>query len=347
MFTVKGYDEGNYFIRSIVGKTMSKNTAKRSAHFTVNQYENFTDVVALSPKMAALVEKAKKFALLDAPLLIQGETGTGKDLIAKACHNLSARKDQKFIAVNCAGLPDTDAESEMFGRADGDKTSTGFFEYANGGTVLLDGVAELSLNLQAKLLRFLNDGTFRRVGEEQEHYANVRVICTSQISLQHYVDEGKVRSDLFHRLNVLSLQIPPLRERKEDLAVLTENFVRQISRRLGVRTPEFDGQFLQYLKDYQWPGNVRELYNALYRACSLAEHNKLTIDGLNLSENETVPLTLEQFGNESLEEIMNNFEASVLRKFYEQYPSTRKLASRLGVSHTAIANKLKQYGIGK
>nr|WP_226977690.1 sigma 54-interacting transcriptional regulator [Basfia succiniciproducens] len=297
--------------------------------------------------MAALVEKAKKFALLDAPLLIQGETGTGKDLIAKACHNLSARKDQKFIAVNCAGLPDTDAESEMFGRADGDKTSTGFFEYANGGTVLLDGVAELSLNLQAKLLRFLNDGTFRRVGEEQEHYANVRVICTSQISLQHYVDEGKVRSDLFHRLNVLSLQIPPLRERKEDLAVLTENFVRQISRRLGVRTPEFDGQFLQYLKDYQWPGNVRELYNALYRACSLAEHNKLTIDGLNLSENETVPLTLEQFGNESLEEIMNNFEASVLRKFYEQYPSTRKLASRLGVSHTAIANKLKQYGIGK
>ncbi|MGC7559361.1 sigma 54-interacting transcriptional regulator [Pasteurella sp. PK-2025] len=307
----------------------------------------FAHIVAKSPKMQRLVEQAMKFAVHDVPLLIQGETGTGKDLIAKACHLASPRREKKFIAVNCAGLPYQDAESEMFGRHEQDKESVGFFEYANGGTVLLDSVAELSLDLQAKLLRFLNDGTFRRVGEEQEHYADVRVICTSQIPLQHYVDEGKVRSDLFHRLNVLSLTIPPLRERKEDLPDLVAIFVAQISRELAIPEPQFDHQFIHYLQDYAWAGNVRELHNALYRACSLAENHQLTIASLNLVEQESIPLSLEEFGHETLEQIMNKFESTVLRKFYEQYPSTRKLAARLGVSHTAIANKLRQYGISK
>lgn len=318
-----------------------------SQQAAICQYNSFDDIVANSSKMKALVDTAKKFALLDAPLLIQGETGTGKDLIARACHNFSKRKQQKFIAVNCAGLPAEDAESEMFGRADGKKSHQGFFEYADGGTVLLDGIAELSLALQAKLLRFLNDGTFRRVGEEEEHHANVRVICTSQVPLLHYVNEGKVRRDLFHRLNVLSLNIPSLRDRKDDMNGLVNLFIRQICLQLDINPPNVDEQVIRYLKDYPWSGNVRELYNALYRACSLAESGSLSIADLNLSEKEILPLTFDQFGDETLEEIMNGFEAMILRKFYEQYPSTRKLAARLGVSHTAIANKLKQYEIGK
>lgn len=320
---------------------------KNPQNFSVNQFGDFDDIVADSPKMKALVEKAKKFALLDAPLLIQGETGTGKELLAKACHHLSARKAEKFIAVNCAGLPDGDAESEMFGRVDGSKSSLGFFEYADGGTVLLDNIAELSLVLQAKLLRFLNDGTFRRVGEEQEHYADVRVICTSQVPLQHYVDESRVRSDLFHRLNVLSLYIPPLRERVEDIEGLTRLFLTCIAQKLAIFPPHFEQDFLEYLQTYHWYGNARELYNALYRACCLAEDNQLNISGLNLQEQEIMPLTVAQFGDKTLDEIMSKFEAEVLRKFYEQFPSTRKLAARLGISHTAIANKLKQYGIAK
>ncbi|MDG2915210.1 sigma 54-interacting transcriptional regulator [Bisgaard Taxon 10/6] len=311
---------------------------------------SFNDFIAESPQMKALVEKAKKFALLDAPLLIQGETGTGKDLLAKACHQHSERRHNKFIAVNCAGLPNEDAESEMFGQAKGDKTTQGFFEYADGGTVLLDGVAELSLSLQAKLLRFLNDGTFRRVGEEQEHYANVRVICTSQVPLARYVEQGKVRNDLFHRLNVLSLELPPLHARQDDIAPLTDLFVTQISKNLGIFRPYFDQSFIDYLKNYQWQGNVRELYNALYRACSLAENNRLSVAGLNLSPTTSGAengFSLEQFDNLSLEQIMADFESRLLREFYARYPSTRKLAARLGVSHTAIANKLKQYGISK
>ena len=179
-----------------------------------------------------MIEKAKKFALLDAPLLIQGETGTGKEVIAKACHDFSERRDHTFLAVNCAGIPGEDAETEMFGRRNKDGEFIGFFEYADGGTVLLDGVEELPLTLQAKLLRFLSDGTFRRVGEEEEHYANVRVICTAQQPLQHYVEQGKMRNDLFHRLNVLSLTLPLLRERQEDIALLSHQFIQEISEKL-------------------------------------------------------------------------------------------------------------------
>ena len=212
---------------------------------TLKNTNPFAQIVSKNPRMQDVIEKAKKFALLDVPLLIQGETGTGKDVIAKACHDFSERRDHAFLAVNCAGIPGEDAETEMFGRRNKDGEFIGFFEYADGGTVLLDGVEELPLTLQAKLLRFLSDGTFRRVGEEEERYANVRVICTAQQPLQHYVEQGKMRSDLFHRLNVLSLNLPLLRERKEDLVFLSHQLIQEISEKLGIFPPHFDENFLR------------------------------------------------------------------------------------------------------
>lgn len=173
------------------------------------------------------------------------------------------------------------------------------------------------------------------------------MICTTQVPLQHYVEDGKMRGDLFHRLNVLRLDIPPLRERKEDIEPLTRLFVQQISDELSIVTPHFDQNFIAYLCNYPWPGNVRELYNALYRACSLVDDGKLSVNGLSLVEKDILPTSIEQFANQTLDQIMSSFESMILQKFYEQYPSTRKLAYRLGVSHTAIANKLKQYGINK
>ena len=223
----------------------------------------------------------------------------------------------------------------------------GFFEYANEGTVLLDGIAELSLSLQAKLLRFLTDGSFRRVGEEKEHHANVRVICTSQEPMEKLLEQGKLRSDLFHRLNVLALNVPPLRERVEDIQPLTDGFLQEISTQLKISMPQYDADFLNYLKGQPWQGNVRELYNVLYRACSLVKNNQLDIESLNLKPVQSAVISADDFGEQTLDEIMGQYEASVLRAFYAQYPSTRKLAQRLGVSHTAIANKLKQYGISK
>ena len=315
--------------------------------FKFDPQKAFNCFIVQSESMRSAVENAKRFSMFDAPLLIQGETGTGKDLLAKACHYQSLRRDKKFIAVNCAGLPDEDAESEMFGRKVGDSETIGFFEYANEGTVLLDGIAELSLSLQAKLLRFLTDGSFRRVGEEKEHHANVRVICTSQVPLYLLVEQGKVRADLFHRLNVLTINVPPLRDRMADIEPLTQGFLQEISEELKIAKPTFDKDFLLYLQKYDWKGNVRELYNTLYRACSLVQDNHLTIESLKLAPAQSAVISLDEFENKTLDEIIGSYEAQVLKLFYEEYPSTRKLAQRLGVSHTAIANKLKQYGIGK
>ena len=315
--------------------------------FKFNPQNPFDCFIVQSESMKSAVENAKRFAMFDAPLLIQGETGTGKDLLAKACHYQSLRRDKKFIAVNCAGLPDEDAESEMFGRKVGDSETIGFFEYANEGTVLLDGIAELSLSLQAKLLRFLTDGSFRRVGEEKEHHANVRVICTSQVPLHLLVEQGTVRADLFHRLNVLTINVPPLRDRITDIEPLAQGFLQEISEELKIAKPTFDKDFLLYLQKYDWKGNVRELYNTLYRACSLVQDNHLTIESLNLAPTQSAVISLDEFENKTLDEIIGSYESQVLKLFYAEYPSTRKLAQRLGVSHTAIANKLKQYGIGK
>lgn len=315
--------------------------------FKFDPQHPFSCFVTHSESMKNMVENAQRFAMFDVPLLIQGETGTGKDLLAKACHYQSLRREHKFIAVNCAGLPDEDAESEMFGRKVGEDETIGFFEYADGGTVLLDGIAEFSLSLQAKLLRFLTDGSFRRVGEEKEHHANVRVICTAQMPLNQLVEQGKVRADLFHRLNVLTLNVPPLRERIADIEPLTEGFLQEISESLNIQKPTFDRQFLVYLQQYNWQGNVRELYNTLYRACSLAKDNRLTIENLNLRLPSNTLVSIEEFEKQTLDEIIGRYEAQILRAFYREFPSTRKLAQRLGVSHTAIANKLRQYGIGK
>lgn len=314
--------------------------------FMASQQSEFAQIVAQSIKMQAVIEQAKKFSLLDAPLLIQGETGTGKDLFAKACHQFSFRREQKFIAVNCAGLPAENAESEMFGYRGNGGTSTGFFEYANGGTVLLDAVSELSLEMQAKLLRFLNDGSFRRVGEDKEIQVNVRVICTTQKPLASLVAEGKLREDLYHRLNVLSLNLPPLRERQGDLPLLVEHFVSKISQQLAIDKPNYSQGFIQALQNYSWPGNLRELHNAIYRACSLS-NGQLFIADLGLPDDVPNEFNLDNLANSSLEELVDRFEASLLRKFYAEYPSTRKLAQRLGLSHTAVANKLRLYGINK
>ena len=196
-------------------------------------------------------------------------------------------------------------------------------------------------------MRFLTDGSFRRVGEEKEHHANVRVICTSQVPLHLLVEQAKVRADLFQRLNVLTINVPPLRERMADIESLAQGFLQEISEELKIAKPTFDKDFLLYLQKYDWKGNVRELYNTLYRACSLVQDNHLTIESLNLAPTQNAVISLDEFENKTLDEIIGSYEAQVLKLFYAEYPSTRKLAQRLGVSHTAIANKLKQYGIGK
>ncbi len=310
----------------------------------------FGHIIAASAKMRQVVDQARKLAMLDAPLLIVGETGTGKDLLAHACHARSARGKQPFLALNCAALPDDVAESELFGHAAGAypnalESKKGFFEQAGGGSVLLDEIGEMSPSMQSKLLRFLNDGTFRRVGEDQEMHVDVRVICATQKNLLELVHKGQFREDLYYRLNVLTLNLPPLRERPDDIMPLTALFIARFCDEQGVPRPKLAPELIAMLAQYAWPGNVRQLKNVLYRAMAQLDGHMLRVDDIDLPDF-ALSLTMPEAALDgSLDDISKRFERSVLTRLYRTYPSTRKLAKRLGVSHTAIANKLREYGL--
>jgi anaerobic nitric oxide reductase transcription regulator len=203
--------------------------------------------------------------------LILGETGTGKELVARLLHMGSPRSDQAMVHVNCAALPESIAESELFGHVKGSFTGAsqdrmGKFELADGGTLFLDEVGELPLSIQASMLRALQSGEIQRVGSDRTHRVNARVIAATNRDLSREVKQGRFRADLYHRLSVYPLQIPPLRDRKDDIAFLSDYFLGQISLKLGVRSLRLDKEALQILQNYDWPGNVRELEHSLTRA---------------------------------------------------------------------------------
>ncbi|MCW8327327.1 transcriptional regulator TyrR [Photobacterium sp. SDRW27] len=309
----------------------------------------FEHLVGQSSRFKHLLAQAKKLSLLDAPLLIQGETGTGKEMLARACHQRSLRREQPFLLVNCVSMPDNAAETELFGMA---ATATepgkkGIFEQADGGTVFLYEIGEMSAHLQIKLLRFLQDGTFRRVGEEQEMRVDVRVICSTQKKLPDLVAAGEFREDLYYRLNVLALVVPPLRERTADIVPLSELFLAQFAQEMQQPKPVISDELAQYLSQYAWPGNIRQLRNVLFRAMTQIEGSEVTVDDVQLPENESASIISEETLDGSLDDIMKRYESGILTNLYRSYPSTRKLAKRLGVSHTAVANKLREYGISK
>lgn len=313
----------------------------------------FNDIVAVSPKMRHVVEQARKFSLLNAPLLIVGDTGTGKDLLAHACHKGGPRAQKPFLALNCGSIPDDVIESELFGHAAGAWASAtegkkGFFEQANGGSVLLDEIGEMSPRMQTKLLRFLNDGTFRRVGEDHEVNVDVRVICATQKNLTEMVQKGLFREDLYYRLNVLTLSLPPLRDCPQDIMPLAELFIARFADEQGIERPKLAADLNPMLTQYGWPGNVRQLKNTLYRALTQLDGYELRPQDITLPDfNAAQVMVGEETVQGTLDEIVSRFERSVLTQLYRSYPSTRKLAKRLGVSHTAVANKLREYGLSQ
>lgn len=313
---------------------------------SVTEQEAFSHIVATSNEMRQMLILARKIALLNAPLLISGETGTGKDLLAYACHRASPRANQPYLALNCAAIPEDVLESELFGYAP--EAKKGFFEQANGGSVLLDEIGEMSPQMQAKLLRFLNDGTFRRVGEDHEIHVDVRVICATQKNLEALVQNGLFREDLYFRLNVLTLKLPALRQYPQDIMPLTQHFVAIFAKEQHIPCPKISASLSQLLTSYHWPGNVRQLKNTLYRALTQLKDHELRPQDISLPEF-SAPSAL--INNEalsgSLDQIMRRFERSILSQLYRDYPSTRKLAKRLSISHTAIANKLREYGLSQ
>ena len=211
----------------------------------------------------------------DVPVLIQGESGTGKELIARALHFNSKRKDHPFVSENCSAIPETLLESEFFGYEKGaftgaDQDKPGLFEIANGGTLFLDEISEMNLDMQAKLLRVLQEGEIRRVGGKKTIRVDVRLISACNRDLAEEVRKKRFRSDLFYRINVITIELPPLRERKEDIPLLVEHFLQRGAKKIG-RKKRISPRALEYLMEYDWPGNVRELENEIERAMVLAE----------------------------------------------------------------------------
>lgn len=310
----------------------------------------FEHLVANSAKMQALVDHAKRVSKLDDNILITGETGTGKETIAKACHDNSSRHDGEFVVFNCAAKDDSLAEAELFGYInidDSEQGTYGLFAQALGGTLVLADISELSTTMQTKLLHVLEYGTYYRAGSKHLEYVDCRIICTSSKDLTESIQNNTFNEALYYRLNELSLYIPSLRERKADIVELANLLIKQHAKKLGIEQPILSKTCIEYVQSYPWPGNIRQLKNALYRAIALSDKPEISKECINLpSLNGNLTLIDEDFDG-TLEQEVKRFEKNMLKRLYPSYPSTRQLARKLGLSHTAIANKLREYGISK
>jgi DNA-binding NtrC family response regulator len=305
-------------------------------------------LVAQSPAMQTVLELVERVAPTDATLLIQGESGTGKEVIAKAIHHASPRAARPFVAVNCGAVPETLLESELFGYVRGAFTGAagsklGLFEEAAGGTLLLDEIAEMPATLQVKLLRALQSGEVRRLGATQAATIDVRVIAATHGDLTAMISQGTFREDLFYRLNVIQILLPPLRDRREDIPALTEHFLGRAAGKLG-RSRRLSPAALERLLRYPWPGNVRELENAIERAAILARSEIVEPDdlpphvsaGLQLGPSPALPLQI------SLADAERGHILQTLERFGRNHTGA---AEALGIGRTTLWRKLKEYGI--
>ncbi len=306
------------------------------------------------------IEKVKHMTLAisksNSTVLLRGDSGTGKELFANAIHDLSDRRDKRFVAINCAALPDSLLESELFGYEKGSFTGAmqsgkeGLFKEANEGTIFLDEIGELSMLLQAKLLRVLQEGKIRKIGSSKEEEVDVRVIAATHKNLEKMIKDGEFREDLYYRLNVIPIKIPSLKERLDDIPVLVHFFINKLNKKLRTNIKGFKKGFLDKLMNYDWPGNVRELQNVVERAMNLCSGDVLTsqdimIDCIYRNEDIIDNFIEEEQKFKSLKEEMEKYEKEIIMRVYNVNKSYRESAKILGISHTAVMNKIKKYNI--
>lgn len=294
-----------------------------------------------------------KVAEYKTTVLIQGESGTGKELVARALHDGSSRKNKAFIPINCGAIPETLLESELFGHKRGAFTDAhadkkGLFAEAHQGTLFLDEIGELPLSLQVKLLRVLQEGSMRPVGASRDQEVDVRVIAATVRDLQREVQAGRFREDLYYRLNVLQINVPPLRDRRDDIMLLVEHFIERNNGRLGTQIRDLDQRARKLLLDYPWPGNVRELQNTIERAVVLAEGDTLTAADLPERMREPADPVAASLANGelSIKKTARFMEETLIRRALEKTGGNRTAAAKLlELSHRALLYKIKDYGI--
>lgn len=317
----------------------------------------FKDIIGNSKSIENVKKVTAAIANSDSTVLLRGDSGTGKELFANAIHNLSDRKDKRFVAINCAALPENLLESELFGYEKGSFTGAmqngkeGLFKEANCGTIFLDEIGELSMFIQAKLLRVLQEGKIRKIGSSKEEKVDVRVIAATHKNLEQMIKDGEFREDLYYRLNVIPIKIPSLKERLEDIPILVQFFINKLNKKLKKDIKGFKKEFIDVLLCYDWPGNVRELQNLVERAMNLCNGDILTSQDIiidSICENEDIVYKFvekEKIEPKSLKEEMENYEKEIINKVFKSEKSYRESAKILGISHTAVMNKVKKYNI--
>lgn len=320
----------------------------------VGKEYSFENIVSKNEEMQKIFDVIKKVSQYKSTVLITGESGTGKELVARALHFNSDRSQSPFIAVNCGAIPENLLESELFGHAKGAftdaiRTKKGLFEEADGGTLFLDEIGELPSQLQVKLLRVLQDGEIRRIGESKPIQIDVRIVAATVKDLSKEVNEGRFREDLFYRLNVLPIHIPPLRERKEDIPLLIQHFIGKYNRAMNKNVVDVDHRVMDTLINYKWYGNVRELENTIERAIVLSEKNNIELENLPVEiQNFKEVLPPEAFSEEeySIKTASRSLEINLIKKALGRTKGNHTHAARLlEISHRALLYKIKEYGI--
>ncbi|RKX24696.1 MAG: hypothetical protein DRP47_10985 [Candidatus Zixiibacteriota bacterium] len=316
--------------------------------------QEFSDIIGQNEKMVEICGLITKVAKSDASVLIQGESGTGKELFARALHGLSHRKDGPYIPINCAAIPDTLLENELFGSEEGAFTGAvrkmGKFEIANTGTVFLDEIGDMNYALQAKLLRVLQQKNFDRLGGTKPIDVDIRIIAASNMNIPELVKEKKFREDLYYRLSVFPLTIPPLRERNDDIKLLSDFFINKFCRELKKEPKTLSRDAISLLEKYHWPGNVRELENTIERACILSEGKKLTPEHLAIRIRRDDEIQLRE--GAGLKEIgahaqMVAEKGTIIRVLKETRGNKRKASRILKIDYTTLFDKIKKYEIEK
>ncbi len=349
-------------IKVIIGKALERGMLERDNLFLKRELDkgySFENIIGASPVMQKVFDMIERVSQTKTNILISGESGTGKELVARAIHNKSQRKNRPFVVINCGGIPESLLESDLFGHVRGAFTGAishkeGLFEVADTGTLFLDEVGELTAPIQVKLLRSIQERTFKRVGGTEDISVDVRIIAATNKDLEHEVISGKFREDLYWRLKVIEMKLPPLRERSDDIPLLAEHFLKKFSVEQGKEIKKISTYALEVLKDYSFPGNVRELENIIERSVALEHSNIVLPESLALSvykwnggreqDRKVADVLTKGF---SMERYIEGLEKELITEALMRTRGRKKdAAGILGISYWVLLRKIEKYGLG-
>ncbi|MBI5699099.1 sigma-54-dependent Fis family transcriptional regulator [Candidatus Saganbacteria bacterium] len=333
---------------AVIEKVAEKAELKKENQYlkeVLKDAEAYGDLIGQTPEIKKVMALISQTAPTDSTILITGESGTGKEIAAKAIHKLSKRKNGPFIALNCGAIPENLLESELFGHERGAFTGAldrriGKFELSDGGTIFLDEIGTMSANMQSKLLRVLEDHKIERVGGGSPIEVDVRVLAATNIDFAKHIREGKFREDLYYRLNVIPIQMPSLKDRKDDIPLFVTYFIEKYNRELGKKVAGVSSEVLAYLKSYDFPGNVRELKNIIERAVALCQGDQL------IMENLLTPTAASSTGAKNLKQALEDYEANYIKAALNETNGVQSLAAKkLGLHRTTLGARMRALGL--